>query len=627
MKRGVIWIALTFLMVASVALMSCSTSTSTNTPTSSTGKTTVVVTSTSVASVASTTTTTAVSTSKTTSTTATTGNWWDSLGTPQYGGIMVVSIPGDITVFDPYLNNSNMNIDSCWLESLFADDWTVNPTEFSYQITYRPSQYAKGQLAASWEFSDQNTFVVHLRQNIYWQNISPVNGRQFTADDVVYDYQRLYGLGSSMKGSPFQMGAGNWGSLISVAAIDKFTVAFKWKTSNPELILEAIQAATNGAHIAAPEPVQQWGDVSDWHHAMGTGPFILTDFVPGSSATLVKNPNYWGYDERYPQNRLPYVDTLKFLVIPDQSTALSAMRTGKIDAISGISLQQAQTMQKTNPEILQKAIPWVAGQTLDPRNDVKPFNDIRVRKAVQMAIDLPTIANTYYGGTALPYPSSMTSFYMTGVGFPFTKWPQDLKDEYTYNPTAAKQLLADAGYPNGFNTDVVADNSGDIQLVEIIKSYLAAVGINMDIKSMDITTWTAYVRTNHKQDQMVYCNTGSLGMTFEPLRQLNRFTTNYVVNWCFVNDPVFNSFITNAMADTNQADIMKVVSDANEYEARQHFVISLVQPNLFTLIQPWFKGYNGQFDSVNASSDGPQKCSFYLSRFWVNQNLKKSMGY
>ena len=64
--------------------------------------------------------------------------------------------------------------------------------------------------------------------------------------------------------------------------------------------------------IENPDAVKQWGNLNDWHHAIGTGPFILTDFVAGSSVTLVKNPNYWGYDERYPQNQLPYVDKLKY---------------------------------------------------------------------------------------------------------------------------------------------------------------------------------------------------------------------------------------------------------------------------------------------------------------------------
>ena len=130
----------------------------------------------------------------------------------------------------------------------------------------------------------------------------------------------------------------------------------------------------------------------------------MQDFVSASSATLVKNPNYWGYDERYPKNKLPYEDSLTYLIIPDNATALAGLRTGKIDFIEQIPFQHAQSIQKTNPEILQTTIAMTTAITVDPRNDVKPFNDIRVRKAMQMAIDLPTIAKTYYGGTVRILP-------------------------------------------------------------------------------------------------------------------------------------------------------------------------------------------------------------------------------
>ena len=74
---------------------------------------------------------------------------------------------------------------------------------------------------------------------------------------------------------------------------------------------------------------------------------------------------------------------------------------------------------------------------------------------------------------------------MKGWGFPYEEWPQDLKDEYAYNPTAAKKLLADAGYPNGFKTNVVADTAGDMDLLQIVKSYFAEVGIDMEIRPME----------------------------------------------------------------------------------------------------------------------------------------------
>jgi len=72
-----------------------------------------------------------------------------------------------------------------------------------------------------------------------------------------------------------------------------------------------------------PDAVRKWGDVSDWHHAIGTGPFILKDFVSESHAVLVKNHNYWGYDERHPQNQLPYIDTIKYRYVPDNAAALA----------------------------------------------------------------------------------------------------------------------------------------------------------------------------------------------------------------------------------------------------------------------------------------------------------------
>jgi len=120
-------------------------------------------------------------------------------------------------------------------------------------------------------------------------------------------------------------------------------------------------------------------------------------------------------------------------MILDQAEGLAALRAGKIDVMDQVSPLQAQEMRRTNPEILQILTPLPPTISLDPRIDMAPFNDIRVRKAMQMAIDLPTIAKTYYQGTVEPYPSTLTSNHMKGWGFPYDQWPQDLKEEYAYN--------------------------------------------------------------------------------------------------------------------------------------------------------------------------------------------------
>jgi peptide/nickel transport system substrate-binding protein len=191
------------------------------------------------------------------------------------------------------------------MERLVSDDWTLDPAVWDYKMAWHPSQHMKGQLAERWEFTDPCTHVVHLRKGIHWQDIPPANGREFIADDVVFHFNRLYGLGGGFtKPSPFRVEI-SFQDLISVTATNKYTVVFKFKTPNPEFIMGTLYGVYQGRCMENPEAVRKWGNLSDWHHAIGTGPFILKDFVSGSSATLIKNPNYWGHDERYPRTNSP----------------------------------------------------------------------------------------------------------------------------------------------------------------------------------------------------------------------------------------------------------------------------------------------------------------------------------
>jgi peptide/nickel transport system substrate-binding protein len=557
-------------------------------------------------------------------------NWWEKLGNPQYGGEINIRASRNIENFDPYFAESLTSIYGGWMERLISDDWTVDPAEWEYKMAWHPAKYMKGQLAESWEFPNPGTHVVHLRKGIRWQNIPPANGREFVADDVVFHYNRLCGLGGGFtKPSPFSL-EDAFQELLSVTAIDKYTVVFKWKINNPDLIMETLHGVMQRQCIENPEAVREWGDLTDWHHAVGTGPFFLKEFTSGSSATLVKNQDYWGKDERYPQNKIPYVDSINYLIIPDENDALSAMRTGKIDVIRGVSFKHAQEMRITNPEILQIADPTMQAITIQPRNDRAPFNDIRIRKAMQMAIDLPSLARDFYHGCVEPYPSSVLSSYfstsMKGWGFPYEEWPQDLKDEYAYNPEAARQLLADAGYTDGFKTNIVVDLGADMELFQIVISSFAKIGIEMEVRPMESTACTAFVEAR-KHDQLVFRPYGPLGHTYAPFQAITRLHTRSTCNWTMVSDPVIDSFYQKAVAAASENALRQIVRDMNEWVARQHFAISLLKPVEYSLYQPWLKGYNGQIHSIWMGVGGPSRLSFYGARFWIDRKLKKSLGH
>jgi peptide/nickel transport system substrate-binding protein len=303
------------------------------------------------------------------------------------------------------------------------------------------------------------------------------------------------------------------------------------------------------------------------------------------------------------------------------------MRAGKIDIIDRVTEAEMQAVKKTNPEILSIHNSTTQAYTIQPRNDKAPFNDIRVRKAMQMSIDLHEIAKKYYGGTVSPNPSTVWSSHlskvMKGWGFPYEQWPQDLKDEYAYNPKAAKQLLADAGYPNGFKTNIAVDINADQELFKYVIRYFAQVGIEMELRPMESNACTAFVGAL-KYDQLVYRQYGPLGHCYGPFQAINRLHTGN--NFNMVSDPVIDACYPKALNAKSEDELRQACNEMNERVARQHFAISLLQPNEYALCQPWVKGYHGQIHSIWMGIGGPCRLSFYGARFWIDQKLKKSLG-
>ena len=258
-----------------------------------------------------------------------------------------------------------------------------------------------------------------------------MNGRELTAEDVVFNYHRLTGTGSG-----FSKPEGISSTIVSldfesISASDEYTVVVKLTKPRIDALWWLVE--DNFAWIGPPEVIKQHGDHSDWRNLVGTGPFELTDWVEGSSLTWSKNPDYWGTDEKYPQNRLPYIDTLRALVMKDEASRLAALRSGKVDyiganAASNINTPDAvESIERTNPDL--KIWPYYfrsnAGMTYNLTNP--PYSDIRVRKALQMALDLDTVNDTYYKGLAVVTPQGAMGNFLTQLPSITTSGPRKSK--------------------------------------------------------------------------------------------------------------------------------------------------------------------------------------------------------
>lgn len=633
MKKGLIWGSLSFLIVTSLVLASCG-KTATTTQSTSANSTTPTTTTTTIFTTSQTTISIPPTTSSTTTNSATA--WWNSLGTPTYGGTLYYRQKQNFTAWDPYTSTNGTQGYAPYLSQIFNGDYSVDPAVWDFSIGWLPSQYAVAYMCTSWEMPNAYTVILHLRQDINWQNLPPVNGRQFVASDVVSHYSRLLGLNGYPK-DPYYSSVASWSPLQSITATDKFTVTFNWTPgTSPVSILTIMQAGGADNSIEAPEVVAANTTatspyLTSWKSAVGTGPFIMSDFVDSSSATYVKNPNYFGKDLRFPNNQLPYIDGFKMLIIPSDATAEAAFRVGKIDALPGSTLpvQDALAIMKTNPEVIVKQKPQGNEYTLDPRNDVAPFNNLNVRIALQHAIDIPTIAKTLYQGYATPWPASLTENQMGqgGWGVAYPDWPASTKAEYTYDPTLAKKMLADAGFPTGFTTDLVLENDSDLDLYNIVQSELAAVGVKMTIQQMDPASWQSYVMTSHKYDALAARNQGLMGFNFDIFRQFMRYgVLGYQSDYIMVNDATCQKAYTDANAAQSVNEVQKLLQNINLYIATQHFAISLAQPSSFNLVQPWIKGNPGANTLGDAVTGGGFGDGVPVG-IWIDTAMKTKLGH
>jgi peptide/nickel transport system substrate-binding protein len=328
-------------------------------------------------------------------------------------------------------------------------------------------------LATSWEQTSPTVWRFHLRQGVKWQDGSP-----FSADDVVFTLKRTLAPNSSMR-APLS-------GVKEARKIDDMTVEFETFVPDPIFLQEQtnlliMSKAWCEAHNAT-EPVTIGKDDNyALHYAMGTGPFSQVSREPDRKTVLEKNPLWWDKPEHN-------LDRVEFNVISSAPTRVAALLSGEVDMIYSVPPQDMARIKQTEglkllqtPELRTIFLGFNLSRDELPSSDVKgknPLRDVRVRQAVQLAIDEPAIASRVMLG--LGHPTAE----MWGPGVNGYDAALDVRPKP--DPAKAKQLLADAGYPNGFRLGLDCPNDRyvmDEQICTAIVPMLARVGIKIDLNA------------------------------------------------------------------------------------------------------------------------------------------------
>ena len=530
--------------------------------------------------------------------------------TPKYGGTFNMVWSGSATLFDdalghPYRAYTTMLTHDVPLQG----DWgsgAAGTGEVSFMYMVWPEvAYVRGGVVESWEMPDENTLVFHLRQGVHFHDKPPTNGREMTADDVAFSLNRLWTLPTSIYlGNPY---------IESIEATDKYTVTIKIEPGRLGVIY---RYATQYPKIMPRDAIEEFGDMGKWQNAIGTGPFTLTDHVDGSSSTLTRNPNYWDYDPVHPQNQLPYLDTVKYLIITDLSTRLAAMRTAKIDWITGVGWEDAPSLMETSSTMQYAKYGVTNPPAIFWRVDMPelPFYDVKVRQALFMAIDHETIARDYYGGQAEIYTHpavdipEFSAFY---VG------PEDYSEVvgkmYGYHPDEAKRLLAEAGYPDGFKASIVCVAT-QVDLLSIVKNYWEQVGVEL---TFEVKETAAYTSLSSKKEYDLLMGSAQ---SSNP-EMMSRDRIGNIDNYSMIADPLIEEAYAGVTANffdtAKKAEIYRGIFPRM---LEQAYYLVLPGGVSYSFWWPWVKNYNGE-RYVGTWA----KLYNFPQWIWIDQDLKEEM--
>ncbi|WP_269919537.1 ABC transporter substrate-binding protein [Caldifermentibacillus hisashii] len=455
----------------------------------------------------------------------------------KYGGEVVVAIPQDLDYLDPHL-----------AEAAGTREVMFNIYEGLLKVNTEGG--LNPAIAESYEISEDGlTYTFKLRKGVKFHD-----GKELTAKDVVYSYSKLAGLET---GEPL---SSSFASVEKIESPDDHTVVITLK-ENAVGFLTAVTAAI------IPENYEDSNT-----KPIGTGPFKFVDYKPGQSLIVEKNENYY-------VEGVPYLDKVEFRILPDEEATFLALQSGEIDIYPRIGTEKAEQLGDgfetiSNPQNLVQLLAF--------NNKVKPFDDVKVRQAINYAVNVDEIIEGVAIGKGTKLGSNLSpvlSKYYNG----------ELEDLYPHDTEKAKKLLEEAGYKDGFEFTITVPSvyPFHVSTAEVIVYQLEQIGVKAKIESVEWGVWLERVYNGREYESTIIGLDGKL----DPYEILNRYISTADNNFLNFKNPKLDEVLTKAKTEINEEQRISLIKEAQKIIAEDAAAVFIMDPNTNVSFKNTVKGY------------------------------------
>jgi peptide/nickel transport system substrate-binding protein len=430
-------------------------------------------------------------------------------------------------------------------------------------------------LATSWKQTSPTVWVFDLRKGVKWHDGSP-----FTADDVVFSIKRLQGPTSNFR---------VYGNAVGEPRkIDDYTVELTTPVPNPvmlEMLANSLFMMSKSwcekNNAVKTQDFTNEKEAFTARNAMGTGPFLLISREPDVKSVFRKNPNYWGLNDKAVWDG--NVDEIVYTPVKSEGTRMAALLSGDLDFILDPPVQDIEKIkQDRNVKVYEGRENRIIFLQMDQARDellyssVKgknPFKDLRVRKAFYQAIDVNAINKAVMRGLSVPTAINLPNPDRAGI-------PKEMDKRYPYDVAAAKKLLAEAGYPNGFELGMDCPNNryiNDEKICVAVAGMLSKIGVNVKVNAIP----RAQYFPKAQRMEISFCMLGWGGattdaiFTLQPVLHSRNDKGDGDYNWGNYKDATFDALIDDAKGDTDPKRRQQTINKAMQYFHEHVFMIPL----------------------------------------------------